>query len=394
MALVLGILAYAVFVVGVHRVLVPQPGVKEFTEAVPWTAGVVFWPMAGAVMAFAAIFAAAFIRRPGVAALVIGTALALDLFANNPRVPLDRPGPLSRDTSFQLLDGVARSTDERATPFRVDCPPRQGKLTYIIVNTALGARVEVVNGYSPMAIGRFYRFVHFMRGQKPSNKTRHELPEVIYKVGDAFSLRILNVRYATKWDEEGQRFRPVETTPLPRAWIVDRAEVVADEQASLERVRDPGFDPATTVILESPPRIAMTPSPTGESVGHAVTKRLAPGLLEIRTQSARDGYLVLSEIFYPGWKATIDGEPVQLERADHLITALPLPSGTHTVMYEYDPLSFKIGAAGSAITWLAAVSIGLVDFRRRLGSATRSRAPAAGAHRRSPQASAAACWRP
>jgi hypothetical protein len=220
-----------------------------------------------------------------------------------------------------------------------------------------------------------------MRGQKPSNKTRHELPEVIYKAGDAFPLRILNVRYATKWDEEGKRFRPVETTPLPRAWIVDRAEVVGDEQASLERVRDPRFDPATTVILESLPRIAMTPSSTGEAVGHATAKRLAPGVLEIRTQSARDGYLVLSEIFYPGWKATIDGEPVQLERADHLITALPLPSGTHTVMYEYDPLSFKIGAAGSAITWLAAATIGLVDFRRKKPSGDSSQSPAPSARR-------------
>lgn len=365
MTLVLGVLVTAVLVVGVNRINVPQPGVIEFADPVHWKAGAVLFPMVCAALALCAIGVAAMVRNADIAALVIGAALTADLYMSNPRVPLDRPGPLERDPSYLLLTGVARAADKSVKPFRVDCPPNQGKVPYLILNTALAAHVEAVNGYSPMSIGRFYRFVHFMRNHKPSNMTRHELPEIIYKIDEAFPLRILNVRYATKWDEQSQRYRPVETKPLPRAWIVERAEVIGDEQKTLERVRDLNFDPATTVILEQAPRIAMSPPSGGGLAGIAGCKRLAPGRMEIQTQSARDGYLVLSEIFYPGWKATIDGKPVELERADGLITALPLPAGTHTVMYEYDPISFKIGAAGTAFTWLAAATIGFIDFRRR-----------------------------
>ena len=78
---------------------------------------------------------------------------------------------------------------------------------------------------------------------------------------------------------------------------------------------------------------------------------------------------MLSEVFYPGWKATIDGNRVQLERADYLITALPLPAGSHTVTYRYDPVSFRIGATGTLVSCLCALVIlsGRLRRLRRVG---------------------------
>lgn len=84
----------------------------------------------------------------------------------------------------------------------------------------------------------------------------------------------------------------------------------------------------------------------------------------MRTQTTRDGYLVLSEIFYPGWRATVDGKEVPVERADYLITVLPLPAGTHKVEYRYDPLSLKVGAACTAMTCLVGILV-LIGSRRR-----------------------------
>jgi uncharacterized membrane protein YfhO len=88
--------------------------------------------------------------------------------------------------------------------------------------------------------------------------------------------------------------------------------------------------------------------------------------LDIRTRTASDGYLVISSVYYPGWKATVDGQPVAVERANSVIAALPLPKGEHQIRYWFDPLSVKIGLAMTAASWLIAAAV-LVSgaFRRR-----------------------------
>jgi hypothetical protein len=165
-------------------------------------------------------------------------------------------------------------------------------------------------------------------------------------------LRVLNVRWASRIDNRQRVVDCVENPQFePRAWVVGRAEVIADEEAILKRMRDPQFNPATAVILERAPGIAMA---SGDSpIGTCQVRKYENGDLDVDTDTTRDGYLVLSEVYYPGWRATIDGREVPVERADYLITALPLPAGKHHVTYRYDPVSFKVGAGCTAASCLA-----------------------------------------
>lgn len=144
---------------------------------------------------------------------------------------------------------------------------------------------------------------------------------------------------------------------MPRAWVVDRAEVVSGEEETLERLRDRRFDPLLTVLLESEP-VRPLPS-TGTAPGTARARRLDDAVLEVVTDTEREGVLVLSEVHYPGWKATVDGQPVPLQRADYLLTALPLPAGRHRVRYTYEPASVRVGAALSGFTVLALGALAL-----------------------------------
>jgi uncharacterized membrane protein YfhO len=70
----------------------------------------------------------------------------------------------------------------------------------------------------------------------------------------------------------------------------------------------------------------------------------------------RDGYLVLTDAYYPGWAATVDGQPTEIERADITFRAVKVPAGQHRVEMYYQPPSFAIGAAISigAVVALAA----------------------------------------
>lgn len=283
--------------------------------------------------------------------------VAFDLFLARPDIPLgsshSRP-----DFNRIGIPTVPSATNATASPCRVDLAFMQ-----LDPNAAMGAGLENVNGYWPVALRRFYRFVHEMRGQSPPVTDRNKLPNTLYEGNSSFPLRVLNVRYATTIAPETHAISTLEDKhPLPRAWIADRAEVLTDENAILKRMADPYFDASGTVLLEKPPRISLTPG-TGPA-GQCTAKKLEDGSLEIMTECSRNGYLVISEMYYPGWHATIDGQEFELERADYLINAIPLPAGKHRVVYAYRPMSFRLGAAGTLLACVAALFIAFYPRRK------------------------------
>ena len=294
-------------------------------------------------------------RRAAAGATV--TLLAIDLLVARPQFELRTYSP-STDRDLQVLLRFRGKGDVQTQPFRVDLAP-----SAMNAGIALGSRVENVNAYWGTSLRRFYRYVHWMRAREPDPLNRHELLDSLYASGNPFPLRVLNVRWASKADYQRRVIDCVENPwPEPRAWVVDRAEVIADEEAILKRMRDPQFNPAAAVILESAPGITMT---SGDSpIGMCQVHKYENGGLDVDTNTTRNGYLVLSEVYYPGWRATIDGREVPVERADYLITALPLPAGKHHVTYRYDPISFKVGAACTAAACAAAIVM-LVAARKR-----------------------------
>jgi len=86
--------------------------------------------------------------------------------------------------------------------------------------------------------------------------------------------------------------------------------------------------------------------------------------MEVRTKSTRAGFLVTSDAYYPGWRASIDGRDAWLYRADYAIRGVMVPAGEHTVRFEYRPRSFYLGAAISLISilLLIALAVGARSF--------------------------------
>lgn len=276
--------------------------------------------------------------------LVLGLSVA-DLLAARPVVPLTTfdPSAGSRPRLLQRL--LERGGSE---PFRVDLAP-----SHVDAAATVG-QVENVNAYWPLSIGRFHRYVHAMRGVEPDPHRRHQLPDAFYSQENPFPLRLLNVQFASKIDRGGQAIALMQDPDfLPRAWIVDRVAVMAGEAEAYHAVQDPAFDARRLALLEGSPRTPL--AGTGTPPGTVTSVRRRPeGGLDLTTESSRDGYLLLSEVYYPGWRAAIDGRDVELERADYLITAMPLPAGSHRIAYFYDPSSFRIGMWSTAFSLLTA----------------------------------------
>ncbi|MFN0088525.1 MAG: YfhO family protein [Blastocatellia bacterium] len=144
---------------------------------------------------------------------------------------------------------------------------------------------------------------------------------------------------------------------LPRAWFVRRAEVLPGLEI-LETVRSgrrkdgSPFDPAGTVLFEKEDfgrREVALPRIEDPVNAEARIVRYEPQRIEIETRNEQPGFLVLSEIYYRGWDAWIDGRRVPVEKVNYVLRGLPVPAGAHRVEFVFRSPSFRNGAVYSVL---------------------------------------------
>ena len=167
----------------------------------------------------------------------------------------------------------------------------------------------------------------------------------------------------TAWGREGGKLRLLALKPylvyentraLPRAWIAHRSEVIDAPTDCLDRLFCPSFDRAGTIILEAPFDFGTLPpvplETAGESDLHEQVKitRYASSVVELEAVLDSSGFVVLSDLFDPGWKATVQGRDWPILRVDHALRAIPLPRGgtpeqPFRIRLNYDPPGYRPG---------------------------------------------------
>lgn len=155
-------------------------------------------------------------------------------------------------------------------------------------------------------------------------------------------------------------YRRPRTLPLVR--LVYQIEIVANDEAAIDRIHAAGFDPATTATLNQQP--PCTPGPP-DSGGTATLLSHNSTSWRIETNSDAPAVLLLAETDTAGWQVTVDGEPAQPLTAYTALRAVCVPAGEHTVVWRYRPGWLWLGGAISlisAVLWLTAVTI---TVRRR-----------------------------
>ncbi|MDY6874858.1 MAG: YfhO family protein [Chloroflexota bacterium] len=170
----------------------------------------------------------------------------------------------------------------------------------------------------------------------------------------------------------------LNTAALPRALLVYHSQVVPDHAAAWEAIHAPGFDPTQTVVLEREQvgdwglEIRDWRLEIGDNAlriaegGHISFVRYGVNEVELAVRTPVSGYLVLSDVYYPGWRATVDGVRVGVLRADYVFRAVLLPPGEHTVRMEFEPWTWRVGLAVSIVTWVGLGVWAGVVFRRRV----------------------------
>jgi Bacterial membrane protein YfhO len=154
---------------------------------------------------------------------------------------------------------------------------------------------------------------------------------------------------------------------LPRAFVVFRARTCLDEAAALAQIQSGQIDFRHEVVLAGCRDVPTTADAAGRAADATITASTADRVV-IATASDAAGYLVLSDSWFPGWRAWVDGVEHTVWRADHALRAIALPPGRHEVQFRYVPSTFRWGLALSGLASL--VIVGLVWAPRRLGHTT------------------------
>ena len=198
------------------------------------------------------------------------------------------------------------------------------------------------------------------------------------ELGDWRRWQLLNVHYVlAKRDLDSQGLERVYEEdkvkvyrvgdPLPRAWVVYQA-VVADDDQALAMLDAADFDPRAAAVVPSSASLPELPTQGGPGEAAAVVTA-GPGRLELDVTAAHDGLLVISQPFYPGWRAFVDGKKTPICRADYLLQAVPVAAGTHRVELSYHlpllPMIVSLAAAVGCLVYLLAQIPRRGSVRRR-----------------------------
>ncbi|MDE2973124.1 MAG: hypothetical protein OXU64_00160 [Gemmatimonadota bacterium] len=219
--------------------------------------------------------------------------------------------------------------------------------------------LDIMVGHHPNDLARYRKLLGLQASVRRGDNSRH--PNV---------LRIMNVKYVA-WPLQaaggppGEGAVAVSTARTPRgveavyafpglekAWVAGTATVLGDD-AALARILSPSFDPAREAILAEPASLVPDPSVTGD-----VAWELAdPDERRLRVTTTGPALLVVSENWFPGWAAEVDGEPAEVRRANLTLQAVEIPSaGEHAVTLRFTAptvrSALRLSIVASAITVL------------------------------------------
>jgi hypothetical protein len=169
-------------------------------------------------------------------------------------------------------------------------------------------------------------------------------------------------RFPLVYENDGVRVY-ANPNAVPRAYLVHGFEVLSQRDEVLDRLTSPSFDPRSTVVLEErPPGLSLRTTGPPAPLMSAAIATYAPQEVAVEVAADAPGILVLTDQYYPGWTAEVDGRPAAIYRANYLFRAVALDAGPHRVVFRFIPRAFHRGVLVATLA-CATLGIGLAVAR-------------------------------
>jgi hypothetical protein len=137
-----------------------------------------------------------------------------------------------------------------------------------------------------------------------------------------------------------------------------------DELAAIELIQNGTVDHDSEIILETT-SIGPQPICNREDQAQLQVVTVQENLNIVKVNASSAGYLVMSDVWYPGWQAFVDGELSKIWRANYLFRAVAVPAGEHEVTIAYQPKVFYGGVAVSSVTLIGLIALTLIWFTKK-----------------------------
>ncbi len=205
-----------------------------------------------------------------------------------------------------------------------------------------------VGGYHPAKLRRYQDVIdEHIQPERTAfmSAVRHTNGDLEQVNGDSLFpvLDMLNVKYVILPLQDGSAL-PVENPHANgNGWFVNELIYVADADEEITALHD--VNPSVTAVADK--RFAnilgeAASVPVQDSLSQVTLTAYDANALAYEVQSSQGGVVVFSEIYYPGWQATVDGTPVEIARADYILRAIRVEPGRHKVEFRFDPHSLHV----------------------------------------------------
>jgi hypothetical protein len=198
------------------------------------------------------------------------------------------------------------------------------------------------NNFDPLIPGRYDRWMQAL--EDPANTP--------------LALNLMAVSAVETIEEAGKNevaFRPIQSGERIR-WV-SCAQAAKDADSAWETLFSGQFNPDREVIIEGEGDGSTTACQGVESKAEIRVVYEHPNQLVMHVSAPSQGWIVLADVWYPGWQARVDGRAALIRRANYLFRAVQVEAGEHDVVFSYQPLSFYMGGFSSLIAaivlWVA-----------------------------------------
>lgn len=198
-------------------------------------------------------------------------------------------------------------------------------------------RLETIDGYDPLYLRRYGEFAVAIERNKPDITPPFGFNRIVtIKNASSPFINLMGVKYVFSFDElQASKFEKIleegktkiyrNKEAFPRAFFVSNVVQVSSKHEAINRMFEEKDVLQTVAIIEE-----NIPT-TAFSQGIATITRYTSGKLTIETKNKREGFLVVTNSFYPSWHARIDNQPAHLVQTDFAFQGLVVPSGDHTI---------------------------------------------------------------
>jgi hypothetical protein len=270
--------------------------------------------------------------------------IAFDLITVGHRVEnYDQGSPFAKLTTPPLVQQVLQDTEG---VYRVD------GLRGVLENYGAIYGVQDIRGISPLRVGRYEQLLTL------SEARLWEVLGVRYVFTPNQALPVPSEIVGKGRDPLGEINLHRIRDPRPFARLVTRTWIATEDQAAYSALINPDLNLRDTVILAAPTTLNLSGEPPK---GTVTVTRWSPAAITLQVESTTDAILDLSLLFYGGWEAKVQGQPVPLLRSNLTLSAIELQAGQHTVNLEYRE---RGGEIGLTISLMTLIGVGLWSLWR------------------------------